>query len=137
MLTITDSTIADNTAAVTGGGLELEMTGTMSIISNTTIAGNRVLNNGQNGFGGGINVAAALPGDLILINDTINGNFADNGGGVFWTGRDGLPSGPKHDHRPEQREPQRAGRLGRRGTSPTRAATSSASHQPATPASPP
>ena len=85
-LTILDCTFAGNAAAVGGGGIELETTQTLpgSTITNTTIVGNRVLNNGQNGFGGGIE--ALITGDLFLINDTINGNFADFGGGVFWTG---------------------------------------------------
>ena len=29
---------------------------------------------------------AAFTGTLTLLQDTINGNFADNGGGIFWAG---------------------------------------------------
>jgi hypothetical protein len=92
-LTVHSSTFAFNTSAGNGGGLEVETTGTgsaASMITNTTITGNRALNNaGANG--GGINavtnVANGMPlGKLVLLNDTINANFANNGGGVFWDG---------------------------------------------------
>ncbi len=83
------STIANNTSVGDGGGIQLQTTGTGpvqgSTIANATITGNSALNNaGANG--GGINAAAAFTGDLKLLNDTINGNFASVGGGFFWAG---------------------------------------------------
>jgi hypothetical protein len=92
-LLVQNSTIANNTAggdtgtSEGGGGIELLTTGTglaASSITNTTITGNRALN--SNGvFGGGID-ALTFPGDLTLLNDTINANFAAVGGGIVWEG---------------------------------------------------
>jgi hypothetical protein len=83
VLTLTNSTLAGNTAAVGGGGIELETTGTGSVVSNTTITGNRALNNaGANG--GGIDAPDAFTGSVTLDSDTINANFATIGGGIFW-----------------------------------------------------
>jgi len=85
-LTVQSSTFANNTASgngdSTGGGaIEIETTGTGSAgstITDTTITDNRALNNaGANG--GGIDVGS---GSLALLHDTINANFADNGGGI-------------------------------------------------------
>ena len=101
-LIIQNSTIANNTAAGNtatsqgGGGIELDTTGTgfnASSITNSTITGNRALNNtginivgnSQGVDGGGID-ALDLPGDLVLLNDTINGNYAYQGGGIIWGG---------------------------------------------------
>jgi hypothetical protein len=81
------STFYNNTAAVSGGGLEVDTTGSDSIISDTTVTGNNALANAANGAtsnGGGLD--AVTLGRLKLLHDTINGNFADNGGGVFWDG---------------------------------------------------
>jgi hypothetical protein len=92
-LTVHSSTFADNTSAGNGGGIEVETTGTGSAgstITDTTITGNRALNNmGANG--GGIDAVISVvkgkpPGSLALLNDTINANFANHGGGVFWNG---------------------------------------------------
>jgi hypothetical protein len=89
-LTIQSSTIVNNTASVNGGGIELETTGTGaangSTITNATITGNSALNNGGGNNGGGIDAATIFTGSLTLLNDTINANFAANGGGVFWAG---------------------------------------------------
>jgi hypothetical protein len=90
-LFVQNSTIANNTAAGDagtsqgGGGIELETTGTglqASSITNSTITGNRALNS-AGVFGGGID-AFSLGGDLQLLNDTINANFAAVGGGIIW-----------------------------------------------------
>jgi predicted outer membrane repeat protein len=96
-LILQNSTLANNTATGNGdgtgggGGVELETTGAGSAgshITDTTITGNRALNNaGANG--GGIDAPASFTGDVKLLNDTINLNFADNGGGVFWAGTTG------------------------------------------------
>jgi hypothetical protein len=99
-LTILDSSIINNTSAFTsmtppfvgGGGIELQTTGTganASTITNTTIAGNSVLNSAGGNNGGGIDASANFTGTLALLNDTINGNYADTGGGVFWAGTGG------------------------------------------------
>ena len=87
-LTVQSSTFANNTASGngdgTGGGgaIEIETTGTGSagsMITDTTITGNRALNNaGANG--GGIDVGSGS--SLTLLHDTIKANFADNGGGI-------------------------------------------------------
>jgi hypothetical protein len=92
ILTITRSTIANNTATTAGAGIEDQTTGTgasASNITNTTITGNRVASNPATSNGGGIDAPATFTGSLTLQNDTINGNFADNGGGVFWAGTSG------------------------------------------------
>jgi hypothetical protein len=91
-LALTRSTIANNTAAVAGGGIELRITGIAptadSTITICTIVGNSALNTaGANG--GGIDAPAAFTGDLTLRNDTINGNLAANGGGIFFAGTAG------------------------------------------------
>jgi predicted outer membrane repeat protein len=90
-LTITSSTFNDNTASTGGGAIELDTSGTGtngSSITNTTIANNTALNNAGGANGGGIDAPASGPfvftGSVTLLNDTINGNFADHGGGVFW-----------------------------------------------------
>jgi hypothetical protein len=88
-LALTSSTIADNTAGVGGGGIELRTTGAgsadASSITNSTIAGNSSLNNaGANG--GGIDAPAGFTGGLTLEHDTVNGNLAANGGGIFYAG---------------------------------------------------
>jgi hypothetical protein len=85
-LTLQSSTLANNTASDNGGGIELATTGAAdqgSTITNTTLTGNVALNNaGANG--GGLDAGADFTGDLLLLNDTINANFASMGGGVFW-----------------------------------------------------
>lgn len=87
-LTINAVTIADNDASSGGGGIELQTTGTgtnASTIIDATIAGNSAVNNaGANG--GGIEAPDAFTGAVSLLNDTINGNFATSGGGIFWSG---------------------------------------------------
>jgi hypothetical protein len=90
-LTILDAVIADNTASGNGGGIVVETTGTgpaFSTIINTTITGNSALNTGNtNNRGGGGDYATTAGGNaLILVNDTVNGNYAALGGGVRWDG---------------------------------------------------
>ena len=83
------STIAKNVAASNGGGIEVATTGTglnASAIIDSTITGNLALN-AAGASGGGID--AEETGDLVLLNDTINTNFATNGGGLFWPGANG------------------------------------------------
>ena len=68
-LTISNSTIAGNSAAIHGGGI---INYGPLTISNSTIAGNSAVN------GGGINNS----GTLTISNSTISGNSADYGGGI-------------------------------------------------------
>ena len=86
-LTLQSSTLANNTASDNGGGIELATTGRGafqgSTITNSTLTGNTALNfAGANG--GGIDAGADFTGDVLLLNDTINANFASVGGGIFW-----------------------------------------------------
>src|SRR5260370_11948 len=39
--------------------------------------------------GGGLDAPAAFTGRLLLVNYTINANFATKGGGIFWAGAAG------------------------------------------------
>jgi len=85
-LNIMSSTISANTTAGNGGGIELESTGTGfagSTITNTTITGNIALSSGGSNIGGGIDAPAAFTGSVALVYDTINGNSATGGGGVY------------------------------------------------------
>ena len=94
-LAVTSSTFSGNTASTNGGGVEVQTTGTgtsASTITNSTLTGNNALNNGGAANGGGIDAPAAFTGSLTLLDDTINANFADNGGGVFWAGTAGSVS---------------------------------------------
>src|SRR5262249_49481224 len=57
----------------------------------TTLTGNIALNNaGTNG--GGLDLGPLATGDLALLNDTINANFAGTGGGLYWAGAGNLSS---------------------------------------------
>jgi hypothetical protein len=88
-LTVMSSTFAGNTAIAAGAAIEVQTTGTggaASSVTNSTLTGNRVLSNASTGNGGGIDAPAAFTGALTLLNDTVNNNFADNGGGLFWAG---------------------------------------------------
>jgi hypothetical protein len=90
-LIVMNSTLTDNTSAAHGGGIELNTTGKAlagSQIIDTTIAGNSALKS-TGAFGGGIDADVGFTGDLTLINDTINANFASIGGGVVWEGATG------------------------------------------------
>jgi hypothetical protein len=90
------STIVGNTSVGGGGGIEIETTGTSTgatTITNTTVTGNTTTGNAAGpttANGGGINApATTFTGSMKLLNDTINGNFATNGGGIFWGGTTG------------------------------------------------
>ncbi|MDB5310122.1 MAG: Flagellar hook-length control protein FliK [Gemmataceae bacterium] len=104
-LTFQNSTVTGNTAGGNGGGIEIRTTGVGaagSSITNTTISGNSALNANGGNDGGGIDAPLAPPapqlgvtgspgftGSFLLANDTINGNFASGGGGIFWNGTTG------------------------------------------------
>src|SRR5262249_44944406 len=71
------------------GAIELQSTGVgfnQSFLTNSTLTGNSALNSAGGTRGGGIDMSAADSGDLVLINDTLGGNFANTGGGLFWSG---------------------------------------------------
>jgi hypothetical protein len=92
-LNVKNSTLANNTAALNGGAIELETSGTgssASSITNSTITDNGALNNAGGSAGGGLYASASFfTGSLNLTGVTISGNFADDGGGVFWGGASG------------------------------------------------
>jgi hypothetical protein len=98
-LTVARSTFNANVSALGGASLEVATTGTLALtdastISNSTISGNVALNNntgvtGPGALANGGGIDAEETGDLALLNDTINANFADNGGGVLWVGNAG------------------------------------------------
>jgi hypothetical protein len=95
-VSIQSSTISSNTAVGGGGGIEIQTTGTGAsgtTITNSTITANSATGNAAaptTANGGGIEApATTFTGALTLLNDTINGNFATNGGGIFWGGTTG------------------------------------------------
>jgi hypothetical protein len=91
-LVLQKATIAHNMATASGGGIELQTTGTgtsASTITDATLFDNTVLSNGGGADGGGIDAPSTFTGAVTLLNDTINQNFADFGGGIFWAGTAG------------------------------------------------
>jgi hypothetical protein len=92
-LTLRNSTVVNNSTPVNGGGIELETSGSGaqgSTITDSTITGNSAVNNAAFSNGGGIDAAVQGTGSLLLLNDTINGNFATFGGGLYWPGSAGV-----------------------------------------------
>lgn len=106
-LTITDSEISDNDTGV-GGGVFVDRSGDVLLISNTTISGNyaegggggiflystsstvtiedsRIVDNTANyGAGGGIYLYDTDGGDVEIVRSTISGNSAGGeGGGIY------------------------------------------------------
>jgi hypothetical protein len=81
-LSLTTSTIVDNTATINGGGLELQGNGNATL-TNVTIAGNTALNSAAGNHGGGIDMTN-FQGNLLLVNNTVTNNFATIGGGIYW-----------------------------------------------------
>jgi hypothetical protein len=85
-VTITGSTISDNTAASSGGGI-------YSLVGNVTITGSNISDNTATFSGGGIFNAhgggpfipnpSNLTGNLTIIASTISGNTASQGGGIL------------------------------------------------------
>ena len=86
-LVIVDSTIANNTAGLSGGGLYLFDPTEGALIANSTITGNQALD----GWGGGI---ATYADNLTIVQTTISGNTASNGGDGLYMGGyiDAVPS---------------------------------------------
>jgi hypothetical protein len=88
LLQVSDSTISGNTASGNGGGIETGTRGPTVLIITSTIANNSALNFMGGTEGGGIDAPGGS--SLDFSGDTITGNFADNGGGVFWSGMGGV-----------------------------------------------
>jgi hypothetical protein len=90
-LTIVGSTFSGNIASGNGGGvlvLGSPVQPLSTSITNCTFAHNRALNNTGGGNGGAIDAPTNfVAGVLKLVNDTINGNYASSGGGLFWAGQ--------------------------------------------------
>jgi predicted outer membrane repeat protein len=75
-LTLTNSTLADNSASNSGGGIFVNYGA--ATLDNVTLTGNHA------GHGGGI---ADFEGNIALTNTTLAGNSAvDSGGGIYATG---------------------------------------------------
>ena len=72
IVTITESTISNNTASFTGGGIEND-DGTLTV-TESTISGN------SSGFGAGI----CNDSGTTVVDSTISGNLASNMGGGVW-----------------------------------------------------
>jgi CSLREA domain-containing protein len=83
-LTLTDTTIAQNSTTGSGGGVYLS-SNTSATIVRSTISGNSAL------FGAGLNVfgPAGSASTLTMANTTISGNTAtSSGGGLYFSGGD-------------------------------------------------
>jgi hypothetical protein len=73
-LTLTNSTVSDNTSTSAGGGIYNSSLGTLTL-TNSTVSGNGALS----GKGGGI----SNEGRLTLTNSTVSYNYSQYGGGIF------------------------------------------------------
>jgi len=97
VVNLTDSTIANNTATNSNGGGMWICPKSLTILfnaTNSTFSGNRAPNDdaeeggaaaAAGGEGGGLWIGIATTGSIIsnLVNSTITGNVANNGGGLF------------------------------------------------------
>jgi trimeric autotransporter adhesin len=83
IVTILDSSIANNTAS-TGGGIRVDDRGFLSL-DQSTVANNTATGGSSNFGGGGLLVFAT--GEASLTNTTISGNSASRGGGISVIGR--------------------------------------------------
>ncbi|GAB4377245.1 MAG: hypothetical protein Kow00121_26120 [Elainellaceae cyanobacterium] len=81
-LTIKDSTIANNTSPVQGGGLWVNNNTASVNIVNATVSGNRALQDAGGGMF--LNVWDGRP--VTITNTTIANNFAGRDAGAIWTG---------------------------------------------------
>jgi uncharacterized repeat protein (TIGR01451 family)/CSLREA domain-containing protein len=90
-LSITDSTISGNTAALSGGGINIQQNIDQVTITRSTISGNTVTGASSNpgsGAGGGIN--AQNNSIITLTNVTVSGNTAQTNGGGIQNGQNGF-----------------------------------------------
>jgi CSLREA domain-containing protein len=115
-LTLTDTTVVNNTADLDGGGIDIEAN--TLILKNSTIRGNTATATTGTANGGGINSPAAggtltitdstvsgntasrglgggihSDGTMTLTNSTVSGNTAGAGGGIGVPGNGGFSSG--------------------------------------------
>jgi len=91
-LKVSRSTFCNNVAGVGGGAVETQTFGTGAVgssIIESTLADNSAVGIFSPTTGGGIDAGSGFTGTLTLLNDTISGNVADDGGGVFWAGTAG------------------------------------------------
>ena len=79
--TITASTISGNSSANRGGGFFTDY-GSSATIADSTISGNSALSPGGSGGGGGVWNSSSIK----ITNSTISGNMAGGGGGIFNVG---------------------------------------------------
>jgi uncharacterized repeat protein (TIGR01451 family) len=79
---ILNNTILGNTAGIAGGGIYASYTG-----GTVTVSHNVVQANSATQTGGGIHIEEGI---VDLISNTIQGNWADNGGGVYLKDANGL-----------------------------------------------
>jgi CSLREA domain-containing protein len=84
-LTLTDTTVANNSADLDGGGIDLE--GNTLILKSSTIRGNTASGTTDTANGGGINAPAA-GGTLTVTDSSVSGNAATRGfgGGIYTAG---------------------------------------------------
>jgi CSLREA domain-containing protein len=82
ILRIDRTTVADNAAADSGGGIYTTSSGSLEIVD-STVAGNHADGGGASGDGGGVYV---LAGESSFVNSTFSGNTAVGSGGAMWVG---------------------------------------------------
>ena len=80
-LTLLNTTVANNTAPVQGGGIWLNSNTLSANITNSTISGNKAVADA----GGGMFVLAADGRPINITNSTIANNFAGRDAGAIWT----------------------------------------------------
>lgn len=85
ILTVRNTTIANNTALDQGGGLWIGGKSPITI-TNSTISGNRADNGSGQGLGGAMLLANDPGYAANLSHLTVAYNYAGFGGGAFWTG---------------------------------------------------
>ena len=81
-LTLTGSTVSDNSAGYLGGGIYASRAPSITL-TNSTVSGNSTT--ASDGKGGGI--AAYYDSPVALVNDTVSGNSSAEGGGLFLSDR--------------------------------------------------
>lgn len=81
-LTIVDTTIANNTSPVQGGGLWVNNNTSGVTITNSTISGNKALEDA----GGAMFLNTRDGKPIKIVNSTIADNFAGRDAGAIWTG---------------------------------------------------
>jgi predicted outer membrane repeat protein len=81
-LTIADTTIANNISPVQGGGLWVNNNTSAVTITNSTISGNKALEDA----GGGMFLNTRDGKPVTIVNSTLADNFAGRDAGAIWTG---------------------------------------------------